>query len=511
MKSARREAFRLGGMDLSAFLKRHAPLRARPRPSSSSSIPQAFSEDEDEDEGRGRRAWPSFNHALGLAFLLGSAGVLSAADSLAWRVAQSRVDAQIESWKLPRVLQEISAATGWQIFLEPDTDQPVSAKFRDQPTGEALRLLLGKLNFALLPQTNGPAKFFVYRTSIQEATQLIRLPEKRVPGQPIPDELVVRLKAGESIDELARQLGAKVTGRIDGLDAYRLKFEDEAAAKTARAKLASDENVERVDSNYPADSPNRTDRLALSSPQATSLRPSVSSDKNKVVIGLIDTAVQPQSAPISDFLLSPLSVAGQASPPEDSPTHGTAMSETILAGLAQASRDSTTPVRILPVDVYGGKETTTTFDISKGIYAAIQAGATVINLSLGSEGQSDFLHSVIRTAHDQGVIFLGAAGNEPSGAPHFPAAYPEVIAVTAGDRRGNIASYANRGDFMDVIGPGSNIIQFNDGSYVITGTSAATAFVSGTAAALKAASGKSPAEVEQLLREVLAPKPVPKP
>ncbi len=40
---------------------------------------------------------------------------------------------------------------------------------------------------------------------------------------------------------------------------------------------------------------------------------------------------------------------------------------------------------------------------------------------------------------------------------------------------------------------------------------AATAFVSGTAAALKAASGKSPAEVEQLLREVLAPKPVPKP
>ncbi len=139
------------------------------------------------------------------------------------------------------------------------------------------------------------------------------------------------------------------------------------------------------------------------------------------------------------------------------------------------------------MDVYGGKETTTTFDITRGIYAAIQAGATVINLSLGSEGQSDFFHSVIRSAHDQGVIFLGAADNEPSGAPHFPAAYPEVIAVTAGDRRGNIASYANRGDFVDVIGPGSNIIQFNEGSYVITGTSAATAFVSGTAAALKAA------------------------
>ena len=57
---------------------------------------------------------------------------------------------------------------------------------------------------------------------------------------------------------------------------------------------------------------------------------------DRSLAGLIDTAVQPQSAPIGDFLLSPLSVAGEASPPEDSPTHGTAMSETILAGLAQA-------------------------------------------------------------------------------------------------------------------------------------------------------------------------------
>jgi subtilisin family serine protease len=445
--------------------------------------------------------------------LLALAGLGQAADSLTWRADKQLVDAHIESWKLPRLLQEIAATTGWQVFLEPDTDQPVAAKFKGLPPGEALRLLLGKLNFALLPQSDSPAKFFVYRTSIQDATHLIRPPAKLSTGEPIPDELVVRLKDGspESIDELARKLGGKVVGKIEDLDAYRLKFEDEAAAKAARAKLGVEESVQGVDSNYYAERPTQTDPLALSSGLPFHLRPAATTDKSRVIVGLIDTAVQLQGAPGTEFFLQPLSVAGAATPPEDYPTHGTAMSQALLAGLARASQDGTTPVRVLPVDVYGNNATTTTFDIARGIYLAIEAGATVINLSLGSEGHHELLHSVIRSAHDQGVIFLGAAGNEPSGRPHFPAAYPEVIAVTAGDRRGNVAPYANYGEFVDAIGPGTSLIQFNAGTYLVTGTSAATAFVAGTAAALKAGANQPPAEVERILREKLVPKLPPKP
>ena len=49
----------------------------------------------------------------------------------------------------------------------------------------------------------------------------------------------MRLKPGAKIDDLARSLGAKVIGRIDSLNAYRLQFQDQAAADTAREQLAA--------------------------------------------------------------------------------------------------------------------------------------------------------------------------------------------------------------------------------------------------------------------------------
>ena len=109
------------------------------------------------------------------------------------------------------------------------------------------------------------------------------------------------------------------------------------------------------------------------------------------------------------------------------------MFETLLRGLALNDKES--GVKILPVDVYGNSPTTTTFDVASGIYQAINAGATVINLSLGSSGDSEFLHNVIKSGAAQGVLFFAAAGNEPTTAPSYPAAYPEVMAVTAGAER----------------------------------------------------------------------------
>jgi len=126
--------------------------------------------------------------------------ILSAwpADSLVWRNTDNRVDAQIDSWNLPKLLQQIAAGSGWQVYLEPGTDYKVRAKFKGFPVGEALRHLLGNLNYALLPETNSTSKLFVYRTSLQDATQLMT-PAERVgsiskSGQPISKELVIASK-----------------------------------------------------------------------------------------------------------------------------------------------------------------------------------------------------------------------------------------------------------------------------------------------------------------------------
>ena len=121
-----------------------------------------------------------------------------AADSLVWRTGQ--VDAEIEAWPLPKVLESIASATGWQIYLQPDTRYTVTTRFHKLKLPDALRRLLGELNFALLPQSGGPTKLFIYRTSVNEATQLIRTAGKsKAESAVIPNELIVALKPGHTL------------------------------------------------------------------------------------------------------------------------------------------------------------------------------------------------------------------------------------------------------------------------------------------------------------------------
>ncbi|TMA49352.1 MAG: hypothetical protein E6J83_01860, partial [Deltaproteobacteria bacterium] len=106
---------------------------------------------------------------------MGSTARLEAAEYLTWHTDQNRVDARVESWPLPKVLEAISSATGWEIYVEPDTQRAVTTRFESLKPPDALRRLLGDLNFAVLPQTNGPAKLFVYRKSLGDATQLVQI------------------------------------------------------------------------------------------------------------------------------------------------------------------------------------------------------------------------------------------------------------------------------------------------------------------------------------------------
>jgi thermitase len=111
---------------------------------------------------------------------------------------------------------------------------------------------------------------------------------------------------------------------------------------------------------------------------------------------------------------------------------------------------------------------------------------------------------LIVDAHGQGVLFVGAAGNQPVTTPSYPAAYPEVLATTAGDRSGRIASYANRGEFVDVIAPGTGLVHLGNQTFVGSGTSYSAAYVTGIAAGL-GESGKTAAQIELEIRSRLSP------
>lgn len=427
-----------------------------------------------------------------------SRAATKAPDHLRWHQKEDQVDANIHSWSLERLLENISRATGWEVYVEPDTDERVSAKFTRLPKGKALRRLLGDLNYAIIPQSGRGAKLLIYRTDMGAATRRIKAleaileNEKKERAIRIANELIVKADGETDIEALARRLGGQIIGSVDGSDIHRLRFEDEDATEKALREINSTEGVD-AEANYAVPPPPRPEGLPSGSALPFTLNPPPSGDGSELVIGLIDTAVQAEGSRIEKFLLPVQSTQGEVVTPTDQPTHGTSMADTILRGISMAlpEGNETSSVRILPVDVYGANEISSTFDVAHGISMAIENGAHVINLSLGGTGDTEYLHSLIKNASNNGVVFIASAGNEPVTYPTYPAAYPEVLAVTAGDRNGELAPYANRGGFVDVIAPGGNIVSYAGSSFFISGTSPASALTSGMVIGVAEGNGSS--------------------
>src|ERR1041385_5440858 len=89
-----------------------------------------------------------------------------ATDALIWNTNQNSFTASIQSAPVLRVLEAVSKFTGWQVYLEENTTHTVSTTFKDLQPGDAMRMLLGNLSFAIVRQTNGATHLYVFRTSV---------------------------------------------------------------------------------------------------------------------------------------------------------------------------------------------------------------------------------------------------------------------------------------------------------------------------------------------------------
>jgi hypothetical protein len=397
-----------------------------------------------------------------------------AADSLNWRSDQNLVDANLTDDSLPQVLRKIAQATGWKIYYEPGSKGEISVKFANAPEDDALRRLLGKFNFAK-ETTNGVTHLLVFQTVSRAATQAVSVDKPK--DYLIHNELLVKLKKNSpvSIEDLAKQLHARIIRRDDRIGLYRLQFDDEAAANAALQSLSGDDAVAAVGHNYIVDPPTPVDSgpaLGGAGPASpASLLNPKAPDHNGLVIGLVDTAIQPQDG-YSQYMLSPISVVGQGNTPSDQPAHATAMLETMVQSMGND------PSMIQPVNIYQNGEQTTTIELMEGILAAVNSGDQIVNLSLGGTGDSPMLQSLIDSAMQKGIVFVAASGNSGGTAPTYPASYPGVVSVGALSADGQLASYADRIPTLDSSAPGASFIPFGNQVWEVQGTSPATATAS---------------------------------
>jgi len=426
----------------------------------------------------------------GMSLLFWAGGLRAAeTNSLAWDRDSGQVSADIHDEALWPLLEDIAHQTGWHIFVEPRASHNASVKFRDLPSGAALKKLLGNLNFAFVPQTNGPQELYVFMTTLQAATQRVATPPKVAALRHVANQLMVKLKPGADIDAIAKARGAKVVSRNDKLGIYLLEFSDAAATDAALASLKNDGGVASVDYNYLFDAPVAPQQLANvppgNGPVSLSLDNNIPTDPCNPVVGLIDTGVQSLGSQLDPFLLKSVNVTGDTPNLSSStPTHATGMAQTILRAVSRQGGSSS--VRILPVNVYGNSETASSWNVALGVQAAVDGGATVLNMSLAGSSDSAVLNDIIQQAMAKGVVVFAAAGNQPVDTPNYPAAIPGVNAVTALGAPGQLASYANFGSFVEMALPGTSVVYMGDQPWVVQGTSPATAYASGIAAGTKA-------------------------
>lgn len=126
----------------------------------------------------------------------------------------------------------------------------------------------------------------------------------------------------------------------------------------------------------------------------------------------------------------------------------------------------------------------------RAIRYAVDMGANIINYSGGGTDPNDDEFEAIKYAEDKGVLFVAAAGNEHSNsdiAHYYPADYnlSNIISVTAIDSLAKVLRSSNYGTkTVHIAAPGEGIYStLPGGNYgLMTGTSQATAFVSGVAA-----------------------------
>jgi subtilisin family serine protease len=210
--------------------------------------------------------------------------------------------------------------------------------------------------------------------------------------------------------------------------------------------------------------------------------------------------------------------------PQDEDGHGTHCAG--IAGAASGNGEGVAGVcwggSILPVrvmfrvyDYVSGRETSvgTDADIDAGIKFAADAGAHVMNLSLGGPEPSH--ETVLEYAYDKNVCVFAATGNEDSSDPSYPASNPKTLAVGAVDSNLNRASFSNYGSAYNqfVVAPGVKIAStYKDNAYVyLDGTSMATPFVTGLGAlmvslALRSSKQLMVDDVYRIIRETAKPR-----
>src|SRR5579863_595471 len=201
-----------------------------------------------------------------------------------------------------------------------------------------------------------------------------------------------------------------------------------------------------------------------------------------VTIAIVDSGVDVKHPEFAGAAIASFDALASKEGPH---AHGTGVAGAILSHARLMG--SAPAARILAIRAFGSagsRAESTSYTLLKALDYAAAQGSQIVNMSFA--GPKDALIGrALGALADRGVVLVAAAGNAgPKSPPLYPGADANVIAVSATDAQDRLFAASNRGNYIAVSAPGVDIfLPAPDDKYqVSSGTSFASAFISGLAA-----------------------------
>lgn len=304
-----------------------------------------------------------------------------------------------------------------------------------------------------------------------------------------PDEVILRFPSDETYGTFLFALnGSKIrlVSQLDRLRAMRLSYRDWADL----SEFLGGENIVAYDAlpSVPTPSPASASSQSGLLGFGDGLLPwlGINSDNSQwgsgVKIAVLDTGIVPHPA------LPGLTRSIEITPfPKDlnkTHGHGTAVAS-LIAGNDPSAPGVAPAAELISVRIGDESGKADSYALAAGILAAVDAGADLINISMGTSENNPLIEEAVLYAHQSNALIIAAAGNSEGAEALYPAAYPSVISVGAVDARGEHLNFSNYGSYLAVTAPGYAINAAWPGGRFsrMSGTSASAPIVTGAIAA----------------------------
>ena len=385
-------------------------------------------------------------------------------------ISRDKLTVRANQVPLHSLLQRL-ADLGIKVRIDPEINPKITASFQDRDIRQGLASILKPFDHVLFWESiEGPAGLMPKLAEIQ-----VFKPGKKERMEPlgpktrfdiarnpedgsffVKNEILLGLNPGMTLSEfkaLLRQFGGTVVDSYPAVGLYKIRLPEGTDVPSLVGQITRHPEVAKAEPNYAYLVPPPHEQTGSDTPPLESAN--IPASRDTVPVAVLDTGLGPYSG-VEDLVLASLDALDPDEFISDSLGHGTQMA-LIAAGVVKPTglrSESGTQSLIIPIRVFDDNGFTSNFTIMSSIDFALKHGARVMSLSWGSETRSDFLETALNDARSKGLIIVASAGNEPTGKPVYPAAFPSVVGVGALAPDGKAWENSNYGDFVSLYAPG---------------------------------------------------------